>query len=440
MPDAILHHYAVSPFAEKIRAMLGYKGLAWRSVDIPMVMPKPDLTALTGGYRKTPVLQIGCDVYCDTTLIARLLDALSPERPVYCPEQDGMAVPAGRWLDHHLFFSVIAQLFDPAAAAASQDMLGGPEGAVAFAKDRGPMLAAARVKPPPVSKARVILDDVLRSLDAQLGARGPFLFGEAVGWADFCAYHPLWAMRANAVLAPRLDAHPHLGPWLDRIRAFGHGEPTPLGSLEAPRSRDRARRGAVPATGIPSSRRSRSARWWRSRRTTMPSSQCRPPRPLRTDGPPSSEPTNAPARSWCTSCGSASGLSDTTAAATSWDCISADTALQKPRRAEALRRLVALVGRRSGRPGDAAGGALRLGVAPRRRHFVVRVSGSILRRPTFPLQVCVKAGVSRTSSREGEPGSGPSSGSPGLPLEGSGRKVRAVAGLIAACVPDGGWL
>ncbi len=233
MSDVILHHYAVSPFAEKIRAILGYKGLGWCSVDIPMVMPKPDLTALTGGYRKTPVLQIGCDVYCDTTLIARLLDALSPKRPVYRPEQDAMGVPAGRWLDHHLFFSVIALLFDPPVAAASQGMLGGPEGAAAFAKDRGPMLAAARVKPPPLSDARVILDDVLRGLDAQLAAQGPFLFGEAVGWADFCAYHPLWAMRANAVLAPRLDVHPNLGPWLDRIRAFGHGDPTPLGSLDA---------------------------------------------------------------------------------------------------------------------------------------------------------------------------------------------------------------
>jgi glutathione S-transferase len=196
-------------------------------------MPKPDLTALTGGYRKTPVLQIGCDVYCDTTLIARLLDALAPEPPVYRPEQDAMAVPAGRWLDHHLFFSVIAHLFDAPVAAASQDTLGGPEGAAAFAKDRGPMLAAARVKPPPLPEARVILDDVLRALDAQLAAQGPFLFGGAAGWADFCAYHPLWAMRANAVLAARLDVHPHLGAWLDRIRAFGHGEPKPLGSLQA---------------------------------------------------------------------------------------------------------------------------------------------------------------------------------------------------------------
>ena len=114
MSDLILHHYAASPFAEKIRAILGYKRLAWRSVDIPVVMPKPDLTALTGGYRKTPVLQIGCDVYCDTTLIARVLDEIAPERPVYRREQAGVAVPAGRWLDHQLFFAVVAQLFDPA--------------------------------------------------------------------------------------------------------------------------------------------------------------------------------------------------------------------------------------------------------------------------------------------------------------------------------------
>lgn len=37
-------------------------------------MPKPDLTALTGGYRKTPVLQVGADIYCDTALIARRLE------------------------------------------------------------------------------------------------------------------------------------------------------------------------------------------------------------------------------------------------------------------------------------------------------------------------------------------------------------------------------
>ena len=58
MTDTILHHYETSPYSEKVRLGLGLKGLAWASVEIPVIMPKPNLTALTGGYRKTPVLQI----------------------------------------------------------------------------------------------------------------------------------------------------------------------------------------------------------------------------------------------------------------------------------------------------------------------------------------------------------------------------------------------
>ncbi len=63
MTDIILHHYDTSPYAEKVRTGLGLKRLAWASVKLPVIMPKPNLTALTGGYRKTPVLQIGADIH-----------------------------------------------------------------------------------------------------------------------------------------------------------------------------------------------------------------------------------------------------------------------------------------------------------------------------------------------------------------------------------------
>jgi glutathione S-transferase len=63
MSGLILHHYPTSPFAEKVRLIMGYKKLSWQGVTIPMVMPKPDLMPLTGGYRRTPVLQIGADIY-----------------------------------------------------------------------------------------------------------------------------------------------------------------------------------------------------------------------------------------------------------------------------------------------------------------------------------------------------------------------------------------
>jgi glutathione S-transferase len=49
MADLILHHYPNSPFAEKVRVALGIKQLAYKSVIIPNMMPKPDLMPLTGG-------------------------------------------------------------------------------------------------------------------------------------------------------------------------------------------------------------------------------------------------------------------------------------------------------------------------------------------------------------------------------------------------------
>jgi len=152
---------------------------------------------------------------------------------VYRPEIDAVAVPAGRWLDHHLFFAVLARLFDPAVMGAGASTLGGREAVAAFMKDREPMLATARVKPPELDVARVVLDNVLGSLDAQLAAGGPFVFGASVGWADFCAYHSLWMMQANAVLAPELETYPFVSAWMDRIRAFGHGEAKPLASHDS---------------------------------------------------------------------------------------------------------------------------------------------------------------------------------------------------------------
>jgi hypothetical protein len=50
--EFILHHYWLSPFSERVRQFLAIKGVAWRSVETPSMLPKPDLVALTGGYRR----------------------------------------------------------------------------------------------------------------------------------------------------------------------------------------------------------------------------------------------------------------------------------------------------------------------------------------------------------------------------------------------------
>jgi Glutathione S-transferase, N-terminal domain len=42
--ELILHHYNFSNYSEKVRLVLGLKGLSRRSVDIPPVLPKYDTT------------------------------------------------------------------------------------------------------------------------------------------------------------------------------------------------------------------------------------------------------------------------------------------------------------------------------------------------------------------------------------------------------------
>ena len=74
----IFHHYPNSPFSEKVRIAFGIKQLAWKSVEVPNILPKPDLMPLTGGYRKTPVMQIGADIFCDSQIILRELERRYP--------------------------------------------------------------------------------------------------------------------------------------------------------------------------------------------------------------------------------------------------------------------------------------------------------------------------------------------------------------------------
>ena len=49
MSDLYLHHYASSPFSEKIRLLLGYLDLEWNSVETSIIMPRPLLVMTTPG-------------------------------------------------------------------------------------------------------------------------------------------------------------------------------------------------------------------------------------------------------------------------------------------------------------------------------------------------------------------------------------------------------
>ncbi len=230
MSDLVLHHYPTSPYAEKIRAVLGYKRLSWQSVITPMVLPKPDQVALTGGYRKAPVLQIGRDIYCDTALICRTLDRLYPDPPLV-PSTAKASCAAFAALEQTLFFSAIPTVFQPAGLKALMTVMG-PDGLDKFAKDRAALFTGGSASRPGPEFGKTHFLPLMNSLDQQLAA-SPFLLGEAPTLADFCAYHPVWFIRGNAGVAGLLDPFRSLLAWFERMAAIGHGQASEISSEDA---------------------------------------------------------------------------------------------------------------------------------------------------------------------------------------------------------------
>ena len=230
MSDLILHHYAGSPFSEKVRLILGFKGLAWRSVIVPNIMPKPDVQALTGGYRRTPFMQIGADVYCDSALMCRVIDSLRPEPPLYPMATAGIADIVAQWADTTLFWTAVPFTMQPAGAV---HVLKGatPELMKAFGVDRAAMNPI--MKRATIADGAAALHTYLARLDHLLGDGRPFLLGALASIADFSAAQSVWFMHLAPPIAALLEAYPKVGAWYARVAEFGHGQMTKMTSGEA---------------------------------------------------------------------------------------------------------------------------------------------------------------------------------------------------------------
>ncbi len=225
MSDLILHHYDLSPFAEKIRLALGSKGLAWRSVQTPMVLPKPDHFELTGGYRRVPVLQIGADIYCDTHLITRVLDQIHPSPPLSPPGLETVEIAVSRWAETS-FMMVILAFFGIGGIFDEE-----------FVEDRKKTMI------PPgqnIDGASVLLETKLlqlrsniERLEEMLSDDRLFLLGGSVCAADLSAYHPLMMLDMHPRTKAQLEGVERVRRWMARIAEIGHGEVTPFDSTAA---------------------------------------------------------------------------------------------------------------------------------------------------------------------------------------------------------------
>ncbi len=230
MSDIILHQYPQSPVAEKVRVGLGIKNLHWHSVEIPRLPPKPDLTELTGGYRRTPVMQIGADIFCDSQCILRELHRRNPQ-PDFFPDA-GSGLPWGitRWTDDRFFGDTIKLVLAGAGDNLPAD----------FAEDRGRLymgpdwqqaLAEARDE---LGHIAAQLRGQFQWLDSWLGGQRDFLLGSTAGVADACVYYLVWFVRGRWDGGNEfLSQFPHLDQWARRVEAIGHGRSTDMSPQEA---------------------------------------------------------------------------------------------------------------------------------------------------------------------------------------------------------------
>ena len=229
MHEIILHHYPQSPYSEKVRLTFGLKGLSWRAVEQPSIMPKPELLPLTGAYRKIPVMQIGADVYCDSQCIVRELERRHPAPTVHPGGSEATSWAFAFWSDRVLFQAAVGVIFGQMADQVPKE----------FIEDRSKLMGTGQRFDTTAMKAAVpLLKESLRAqldwLDAQLGDGRAFLTGAAPGLADFTSYHPIWFLASYYPPAGEiLAAHPHLNAWKERVRAIGHGKMAPMERAEA---------------------------------------------------------------------------------------------------------------------------------------------------------------------------------------------------------------
>ena len=213
----ILHHYGMSPFSEKIRIMLAYSGLDWRSAISPAMPPRPIVDPLAGGYRRIPIAQVGADVFCDTRIISAEIAQQSGKAELAMENCDPEVQQFVRHVDSQVFMA-IPLVSSPLNTIVTLFTAFPPLQAIRFIKDRMQIAKSMKMKRISRFRAQALLDENGADLEARLAAQ-PFLFGEQPNIADFSAYHVIW-FRVNMQGAAFLSELPNTKQWYERMVAM----------------------------------------------------------------------------------------------------------------------------------------------------------------------------------------------------------------------------
>lgn len=221
---AVLHQWEMSPFCNKARRCLNYKGVPFDVVDYNGLLARKAAKLSPAG--QLPVLDYAGERVQDSGRIAAFLDAKHPDKPLF-PKDPATLAKARVWDDWAskslYFFQLYFRMLDPVSLERALDLIcrGRPkwERAVlklVFKRRYPAKLAWQGLARQPRAEVERQFFELLDSLEAVLADR-QWLAGEALSIADIGVAAELSELVRTSDLAPRVLALPRLEAWLARV-------------------------------------------------------------------------------------------------------------------------------------------------------------------------------------------------------------------------------
>ena len=171
---------------------------------------------MTGGYRRTPVMQVGADIYCDTQCIMRELERRFPQPSLLPGGYQGLTWGSAMWTDRPFFQNTVNLVFGSLADKVPADFIADRE------KLRGAKFDVAAMTSA-IPQMRDQFRAHLSWIDTQLGDERTWLAGETPSLYDINAYMNLWYVRARTSAECRsellAESSTTLAPGPRRLRA-----------------------------------------------------------------------------------------------------------------------------------------------------------------------------------------------------------------------------
>jgi glutathione S-transferase len=229
----ILHQFDRSPYSEKIRLALRMKNLGWVSVEIPSIMPKPDLTPLTGGYRRTPVMQIGADIFCDTSIMLLELEKRFQIPALNLPGHEGLSRMVSAWTDGKWFQTSVAVIFGTIGEHMPQDFIDDRTKMSGRPFDVDAMKAAVPFMQDQWRSQLMWIEDRLEG--GRHAGTGDWLVGTKPGMVDVHAFMNPWFVEKNTpdFLDECFESAPLTRDWYRRLKDYKGQAPEEISGAEA---------------------------------------------------------------------------------------------------------------------------------------------------------------------------------------------------------------